>query len=199
MDKRTETAFVLDNNGNHTNKHVFVWPGHGIYRPANDSWVFVDDKVEEPERLYSYAGGTVLLPWKLENGKWIPDLALSIVSDGMAVDPKIIEGEPKESIRLIGHYGNAILVIGWPDSGDFTIYIFDRFGRFLTTGIHSWSLGNEPAFPFCTGISNPVLKDSPKSIELTIAKSNKTSTSVTIGLPTTKKPFEKLPLLVFSI
>lgn len=199
MDKRTETAFVLDTNGNHANKHVFVWPGHGVYKPANDSWVFVEDRVEEPERIYSYAGGTVLLPWKLENGKWTPDAALSIVSDGVCMDPKIIEGEPKESIRLIGHYGNAILVIGWPDCGEYTIYIFDRLGRFLTTGIHGWSLGSEPAYPFCTGISKPILKDSPKGIELTITKSNKTSTSITIGLPTTKKPSEKLPLLVFSI
>lgn len=199
MDKRTETAFVLDGEGNHTSKHVFVWPGHGSYRPANDSWIYVDEKTEEPERIYSYAGGTVLLPWRLDNGKWVPDAALSIVSDGMACDPKVIEGNPKETIRLIGHYGNAILVIGWPDSGDFTIYIFDSSGRMLTTGIHSWSLGNDPLYPFCQSISKPVLKDAPKGVELTITKNNKTTTSITLGLPTTKKPSEKLPLLVFSI
>ena len=199
MDKRTETAFVLDGQGNHTGKHVFVWPGHGAYLPTNDSWVHQSDKIDEPARIYSYAGGTVLLPWKYEDGKWVPDQALSIVSGGVAADPKVIEGDPKETIRLIGHYGSAILVIGWPDCGDFTIYIFDLHGRQLTTGIHSWSLGAEPCYPFCTSISNPTLKDSPKSVELTITKHNKTKTSITLGLPSTDNPSESLPLLVFSL
>jgi hypothetical protein len=199
MDKRTETAFVLDSQGRHVGKHVFVWPGYGAYAPANDSWVASKETIEEPARIYSYAGGTVILPWKLEDGKWVPDAAVSIISGGSAADPKVIEGNPKETIRLIGHHGNAILVIGWPDCGEYTIYIFDLHGRQLTTGIHPWSLGSDPCFPFCTEISRPVLKEFPKGIELVISKHNKTKTSITMGLPNTKNSSENLPLLVFSI
>lgn len=199
MEKRTETAFKIDSEGNQVEKHVFGWPGHGLYIPQNDSWVFASPQIEDPLRIYSYAGGTVLLPWKFDGDKWVPDAALSIISGGVVADPKVIDGNPKETIRVIGHHGNAILVIGWPDSGDFTIYIFDWLGRLLTTGIHAWSLGSDPPYPFCTNISRPVFKDFPKGVELVITKGNKIKTSITVALPSTKNTSENIPLLVFSI
>ncbi|MEZ4812997.1 MAG: hypothetical protein R2883_05875 [Caldisericia bacterium] len=80
MFKRTETAFIFDENGKQVEKHVFIYPGMGAYIPAEDSWVRKDGEIDFPTRLYSYAGGSVLLPWIYKDGTWKTDIGFSIVS-----------------------------------------------------------------------------------------------------------------------
>lgn len=198
MDKRTETAFVLDNEGNFIQKHVLLWPGKGVYLPFEDSWKFSMPDVELPSRLYSYAGGTVVLPWELEDDKWVTSKALHIDRDGIEVPQEMIEGTPKERIRVIGHFGNAILVISWPNSGSHTMYIFDSHKRLLTTALSDWSLGDEPVTPFCKGIAGPFVKFNPDSVELTIIKNNKLKTNISFALPTGFEEDEKLPIFALT-
>ncbi len=199
MDKRTETAFVFDAQGNQLQKHVLVWPGTGIYEPFEGSWVKKAGDPPLPNRLYSYAGGTVLLPWEYVDGKWVTGRALNIDRGGVPVDPELIEGTPKESIRVFGHFGNIILSITWPDLGQNTIYIFDQFGRQLTTALYPWSLGSEPPAPFCMGIVGPQKNAFPAGYELIILKGNKLKTSITIGQAQTQEENENIPVLAMTI
>jgi len=198
MDKRTETAFVFDGTGKQTQKHVLLWPGAGVYFPAEDSWVKTDNQSPMPSRLYSYAGGAMILPWDFDGEKWATTMTFNIDKGGVLADPEMIEGHPKESIRVFGHCGNAILVISWPDTSLKTIYIFDHNSRQLTTALYPWSLGYEPPIPFVRHIDGPMLKISPRGIELVINKGNKLKTSINIGLPTTMDQEEELPLLALT-
>jgi len=127
--------------------------------------------------------GTVILPWSKHDDKWKADIAISIISGGVEVDPKLISGEPKERIRLITHEQNAILVITWPDPLSHTFFIFDSFGRQLTTSLHKWSLGEYPPTPFCQSIIGPKLNVSTGGIDIQIEKGNKLTTSISFMLP----------------
>lgn len=199
MDKRTETAFVFDSHGNQLQKHVLLWPGMGIYEPFEDSWIKKTGEPHLPTRLYSYAGGTVLLPWELVDGKWVTGRALNIDRGGVPVDPELIEGNPKESIRVFGHFGNIILVITWPDLGQNTIYVFDNLGRQLTTALYPWSLGFEPPAPFCMGMVGPHRTLHPEGYELVILKGNKLKTAINIGQAQTLDENENIPVLAMTI
>jgi len=106
MLKRTETGFTFDEKGTHLQKHIFIYPGRGVYVPSEDSWVRNDDELLLPARLYSYAGGSILLPWICKDDNWKVDIGISITSGGVVADPSLIAGEPKEKIRLINHIGN---------------------------------------------------------------------------------------------
>lgn len=196
MIKRSETGFVFDENGSHVEKHVFVYPGRGIYTPAEDSWIRKDGEVIEPSRLYSYAGGSMLLPWILKNGSWKSGMGIPINTGGIVSGKKMISGKPKESIRLIQHAGNLVLVITWPIEGQHTVYIFDSKGRQLTTSLHPWSLGAYPPHNFCREIEGPVWNSS-GNIELVIVKLNKLNTSITIGIP--DSPDEKPLLMALTV
>jgi hypothetical protein len=182
MLKRTETGFTFDEKGTHLQKHIFIYPGRGVYVPSEDSWVRNDDELLLPARLYSYAGGSILLPWICKDDNWKVDIGISITSGGVVADPSLIAGEPKEKIRLINHVGNSILVITWPENNQNTFYIFDSQKRQLTTSLHPWSLGAFPPQPFCREIEGPVLNSS-GNIELAIVKGNKITTSISIAIP----------------
>ena len=200
MDKRTETAFVFDGEGNQLQKHVLVWPGRGIYDRFESGWTSrKDGEPQMPSRLYSYAGGTVLLPWEFVDGKWVTGKAIQIDKGGVPADPEMIEGNPKESIRAFGHCGNVILVITWPDFGERTIYIFDQYKRQLSTALYQWSLGSEPPPQFCKGVTGPFLKDFPEGYELVVLKNNKLKTCITVGLAQTMDEDEKIPLLALTL
>jgi hypothetical protein len=196
MIKRSETGYVFNEEGKRVEKHVFVYPGRGIYEPAEDSWIRKEGEMAEPSRLYSYAGGSMLLPWILKNGSWKSGMGIQINAGGIVSDKQMISGKPKESIRLIQHEGNLILVITWPIEGLHTFYIFDSTGRQLTTSLHPWSLGAYPPHNFCREIEGPIWNTS-GNIELLIMKQNKLNTSVTIGMP--DSPEEKPLLMALTV